>query len=65
MVFFSVKVIGEISNFAATVPDLVYDYLYPLIWDIGDWVQKILEPIDMTLAQLVNEVGKPVASTLA
>ena len=65
MVFFSVKVIGEISNFAATVPDLVYDYLYPLIWDIGDWVQKILEPIDMTLAQLVNEVGKTVASTLA
>ena len=65
MVFFSVKVIGEISNFAAAVPDLVYDYLYPLIWDIGDWVQNILEPIDMTLAQLVNEVGKTVASTLA
>lgn len=65
MVFFSVKVIGEISNFAEAVPDLFYDYLYPLIWDIGDWVQKILEPIDMTLAQLVNEVGKTVASTLA
>ena len=65
MVFFSVKVIAEISNFAASVPGLVYDYLYPLIWDLGDWVQKILEPIDMTLAQLVNEVGKTVASTLA
>lgn len=65
MVFFSVKVIAEISNFAASVPDLVYDYLYPLIWDIGDRVQKILEPIDMTLAQLVNEVGKTAASTLA
>ena len=65
MVFFSVKVIGEITNFAASVPDLLYDDLYPLIWDIGDWVQKILEPIDMTLAQLVNEVGKTVASTLA
>ena len=65
MVFFSVKVIAEISNFAASVPDLVYDYLYPLIWDIGDWVQNILEPIDMTLAQLVNEVGKTVASTMA
>ena len=65
MVFFSVKVIGEITNFAAAVPDLVYDYLYPLIWDIGDWVQNILEPIDMTLAQLVNEVGKSVATTLA
>ena len=65
MVFFSVKVIAEISNFAASVPGLVYDYLYPLIWDIGDWVQKILEPIDMTLAQLVNEVGKTAASTLA
>ena len=65
MVFFSVKVIGEISNFAAEVPDLFYDYLYPLIWDIGDWVQNILEPIDMTLAQLVNEVGKTAASTLA
>ena len=65
MVFFSVKVIAEISNFAASVPDLVYDYLYPLIWEIGDWLQNILEPIDMTLAQLVNEVGKTVASTLA
>ena len=65
MVFFSVKVIGEISTFAATIPDLVYTKLYPLIWTIGDWVQEILEPIDMTLAQLVNEVGKTVASTLA
>jgi len=65
MVFFSAKVITEITNFAAAVPDLFYDYLYPLIWDIGDWIQGILEPIDMTLAQLVNEVGKTVASTLA
>ena len=65
MVFFSVKVFGEISTFAATIPDLVFTKLYPLIWDIGDWVQEILEPIDMTLAQLVNEVGKTVASTIA
>lgn len=65
MIFFSVKVFGEISTFAATIPDLVYTKLYPLIWDIGDWLQNILEPIDMTLAQLVNEVGKTVASTLA
>ena len=65
MVFFSVKVITEISNFAAAVPDLVYDYLYPVIWEVGDWIQNILEPIDMTLAQLVNEVGKTLASTLA
>ncbi|MBR7178627.1 MAG: AI-2E family transporter [Oscillospiraceae bacterium] len=65
MIFFSVKVIGEISNFAAAVPDLFYDYLYPVIWDVGDLIQGLLEPIDMTLAQLVNEVGKTVASTLA
>ena len=65
MIFFSVKVFGEISTFAATIPDLVYTKLYPLIWDIGDWIQNILEPIDMTLAQLVNEVGKTVASTIA
>ena len=65
MVFFSVKVFGEISTFAATIPDLVYKKLYPLIWQIGDWVQEILEPIDLTLAQLVNEVGKTVASSLA
>ena len=65
MVFFSAKVISEISNFAAAVPDLFYDHLYPFIWKVGDWVQNILEPIDMTLAQLVNEVGKTVASTLA
>lgn len=65
MVFFSSKVITEIANFAAAVPDLFYDYIYPLIWDIGDRVQGILEPIDMSLAQLVNEVGKTVASTLA
>ena len=64
MVFFSVKVFGEISTFAATIPDLVYTKLYPAIWQIGDWLQKILEPIDMTLAQLVNEAGKTVASTL-
>ena len=65
MVFFSAKVISEISNFAAAVPDLFYDHLYPFIWKVGDWVQNILEPIDMTLAQLVNEVGKTVASSLA
>ena len=65
MVFFSVKVFGEISTFAATIPDLVYTKLYPAIWQIGDWLQNILEPIDMTLAQLVNEVGKTAASTLA
>ena len=62
---FTAKVVSEIANFAAAVPDLFYDYLYPLIWEIGDWVQNILEPIDMTLAQLVNEVGKTLASTLA
>lgn len=65
MVFLSVKVFSEISHFAASVPDLVYHYLYPVIWDVGDWIQQILEPIDMTLAQLVNEAGKTVASTLA
>ena len=64
-VFFSAKVIGEIVDFAATVPDLFYKHLYPIIWDVGDWIQQILEPIDMTLAQLVNEAGKTVATTLA
>ena len=65
MVFYSVKVIGEITNFAAAVPDLFYDYVYPIIWDVGDLIQGLLEPIDMTLAQLVNEVGKTAATTLA
>ena len=65
MVFFSVKVIAEIGDFAMTLPDLVYDSVYPLIWDLGDQIQLILEPIDMSLAQLVNEVGKTLASTLA
>ena len=65
MILFSVKVTAEISNFAASVPNLFYDYLYPIIWDLGDQVQQFLEPIDVNLAQLVNEVGKTVASTLA
>ena len=65
MIFFSVKVISEISTFAATIPDLIYYKLYPPLYELGDWIQKILEPIDMTLAQLVNEMGKTVASTLA
>ncbi|MBE6949798.1 MAG: sporulation integral membrane protein YtvI [Ruminococcaceae bacterium] len=65
MVFFSAKVISEISNFAASVPDLVYDHLYPVIWQVGDLIQTFLEPIDMTLAQLVNELGKTAASTIA
>ena len=65
MIFFSAKVIAEISSFASTIPDLVYKYLYPAIWNVGDWVQGILEPIDMDLAQLVNEAGKTVASTIA
>jgi sporulation integral membrane protein YtvI len=63
--FFSMKIIKEIGDFAMSVPDLFYDSLYPLIWDLGDQIQLILEPIDMTLAQLVNEVGKTLASTLA
>lgn len=65
MVFFSVKVIAEIGDFAMIVPDLVYDSVYPVIWDMGNRLQLILEPIDMSLAQLVNEVGKTVASTVA
>ena len=65
MVFFSVKVFSEIGNFAATVPDLVYDNLYPFIYAVGDEIQALLEPIDMNLAQIVNEVGKSLASTLA
>ena len=65
MVFFSVKVIAEIGDFAMSVPDLVYNSVYPLVWDIGDQIQLILEPIDMSLAQLVNELGKTLASTLA
>lgn len=64
MIFFSSKVISEIGDFALGLPDLVYDYLYPLIWDLGDQIQVILEPIDMSLAQLVNELGKSLASTL-
>ena len=64
MVFFSVKVISEIGSFAAAVPDLVYDNLYPLIYTVGDEIQALLEPIDMNLAQIVNEVGKSLASTL-
>lgn len=65
MIFFSVKVFSEIGNFAATVPDLVYDNLYPFIYVVGDEIQALLEPIDMNLAQIVNEVGKSLASTLA
>ena len=65
MVFFSVTVFSEISTFAATVPDLIYYKVYPVLYEIGDWVQKILEPIDMTLAQLVNEAAKTLLSTLA
>ena len=63
--FFSMKIIKEIGDFAMSLPDLFYDSLYPLIWDLGDQIQLILEPIDMSLAQLVNEVGKTLASTLA
>ena len=65
MVFFSVKVISEIGNFTAAVPDLVNDNLYPFIYMIGDELEALLEPIDMNLAQVVNEVGKSLASTLA
>ena len=64
MVFFSVKIFSEIGNFAASVPDLIYDNLYPFIYMVGDEVQALLEPIDMNLAQIVNEVGKSLASTL-
>ncbi len=63
--FFFSKVITEIGNFAASVPDLFFDHIYPVIWIVGDQVQAILEPIDMNLAQIVNEVGKTVASELA
>ena len=63
--FFSMKIIKEIGDFAMSVPDLFYDSVYPLIWDLGDQIQLVLEPIDMSLAQLVNEVGKTLASTLA
>lgn len=63
-VLFSVKVASEIGNFAASVPDLIYDNVYPFIYMVGDEIQALLEPIDMNLAQVVNEVGKSLASTL-
>ena len=65
MAFLSVKVYAEISNFAASIPELFYENIYPLIYVLGDEVQALLEPIDMNLAQVVNEVGKSLASTLA
>ena len=65
MIFFTAKIITEIVNFADTVPDLIYHHIYPVIYEIGDWFQETLGPIDMTLAQLVNEAGKTIASTLA
>ncbi len=65
MVVFVSKIVSEIGNFAASVPDLFYDKVYPVIWIIGDEIQEVLEPIDMNLAQIVNEVGKTLASTLA
>ncbi len=64
LVLFVSKVVSEIGNFAESVPDLFYDHIYPVIWIIGDEIQAILEPIDMTLAQLVNEFGKTVVTTL-
>lgn len=65
IILFSVKIIAEISDFAASLPTLVYDNLYPVIWNLGDQIQQFLEPIDLNLAQLVNEVGKSLASTVA
>ncbi len=65
VVLFFAKIITEIGNFANAVPGLFYEHIYPVIWVIGDEIQAILEPIDMTLAQLVNEVGKSVADALA
>ena len=65
MVFLSLKVFAEITNFATSVPDLVYHHVYPVIYMVGDEIQALLEPIDMNLAQIVNEVGKSLASTLA
>ena len=65
MVFFSLKVFAEIGNFAASVPDLIYHHVYPVIYVLGDEVMALLEPIDMDLAQIVNEVGKTLASTMA
>lgn len=65
MAFFTMRIIAEIGDFAMMLPDLFYDYVYPLVWDVGDRIQQILEPIDMSLAQLVNEVGKALASTAA
>ncbi len=64
-VVFTGKVIAEIKNFAASVPALYNDHLYPLVLTIGDEIQAILEPIDMSLAQLVNDYGKSVVSTLS
>lgn len=64
-VFFSAKIFSEITTFADTVPDLIYYRIYPVIYEIGDWILEILGPIDMALAQLVNEAGKSIASTLA
>ena len=65
MIFFSSKIITEIVNFADTIPHLVYKRIYPLVWETGDWIEGLLGPIDMTLAQLINEAGKAAASTLA
>lgn len=65
LIVFFAKVIGEMGNFAANVPDLFYEHVYPFIWIVGDQLQLILEPIDLNLAQLVNEVGRTLAEKLA
>ncbi len=64
VVFFVSKIITEIGNFASTLPELFNDHIYPVIWLVGNEIEAILEPIDMSLAQLVNDFGKTAVDKL-
>lgn len=64
IVLFGVKIVHEISSFAAAVPSLVEDHLYPFSTGLAAKLESLLAPINPALTQWIFELGKTVLSKL-
>ena len=64
LILVGVKIVNEIGNFAASLPELFQSGLYPFFIHVAQQLKEILAPIDPSLAEMIIEMGKNAASTI-
>jgi len=64
LVLLGYKLVTEIGNFAAAIPDLLENVLLPFFRSIARQIEQMLMPINPELADLIIDAGRSVAQSL-